>query len=191
MVGARSAAMVWNRIADLEFDRRNPRTASRPLVTGELGLGFAWAFFLASLALFYWSAFLLNRTAFLLATPAILVFLSYSYAKRFTRLTHLHLGASLALAPIGGWVAVSGRLAPAPLVLGAAVMLWVAGFDIIYSCQDVDFDKREGLLSIPEGSGVARALRTARALHAGTVLLLMTLPALLPLGGFYFAGVAV
>lgn len=190
MVSARSAAMVWNRIADLEFDRRNPRTASRPLVTGELGLGFAWAFFLASLALFYLSAFLLNRTALLLATPAILVILSYSYAKRFTRLTHLHLGASLALAPIGGWVAVSGRLAPAPVVLGAAVMLWVAGFDIIYSCQDIDFDRREGLRSIPEGSGVAGALRTARALHAGTVLLLLALPVLLPLGGFYLAGVA-
>jgi len=191
MVGARSAAMVWNRIADLEFDRRNPRTASRPLVTGELGLGFAWAFFLASLALFYLSALLLNRTALLLATPALLVILSYSYAKRFTRLTHLHLGASLALAPIGGWVAVSGRLALAPIVLGAAVMLWVAGFDIIYSCQDVDFDRREGLRSIPEGSGVAAALRAARALHAGTVLLLLALPALLPLGGFYLAGVAV
>jgi len=190
MVGARSAAMVWNRIADLDFDRRNPRTAARPLVTGELGLPFAWAFFLAALVLFYLSAFMLNRLALLLATPAALVIVSYSYAKRVTRLTHLHLGASLGLAPIGGWVAVRGSLDPAPLVLGAAVMFWVAGFDIIYSCQDVDFDRREGLRSIPEHSGVAVALRIATGFHAVTVLLLLALPALVPLGAYYLAGVA-
>jgi 4-hydroxybenzoate polyprenyltransferase len=190
MVGARSAAMVWNRIADLEFDRRNPRTASRPLVTGELGLPFAWAFFLASLLLFYLSAWMLNRLALLLATPAALLIVSYSYAKRFTRLTHLHLGASLGLAPIGGWVAVRGSLDPAPLVLGAAVMLWVAGFDIIYACQDVEFDRRQGLRSIPEHRGVASALRVAAGFHVGTVLLLLALPALAPLGAFYLAGVA-
>jgi len=191
MVGARSAAMVWNRIADLEFDRRNPRTRGRPLVTGEIGMPFVWLFLAASLALFYVSAAMLNRLALLLATPAALVILSYSYAKRFTWLTHLHLGASLAFAPIGAWVAVRGRLEVAPVVLGAAVLCWVAGFDIIYSCQDIDFDRRAGLRSIPQRFGVAAALRIAAALHVLTVALLLVLPAMAPLGVFYLCGVAV
>jgi len=190
MVGARSAAMVWNRIADLEFDRRNPRTSGRPLVTGELGLGFAWLFLVASLALFYLSAAMLNRLALILATPAAAVFLGYSHAKRFTWATHLALGAALGLAPLGAWVAVTGRLDTAPLLLGAAVAVWVAGFDILYACQDVEFDRREGLHSVPARFGVPAGLVVARALHSMTVLLLLALPALLPLGGFWLSGVA-
>jgi 4-hydroxybenzoate polyprenyltransferase len=190
MVGARSAAMTWNRIADLEFDRRNPRTAARPLVTGALGLRFAWVFLAASLALFYLSAAMLNRLALLLATPAAAIILGYSYAKRFTWATHLALGAALGIAPVGAWVAVTGRLAAAPLVLAAAVTAWVAGFDILYACQDVAFDRREGLHSVPARFGVPAALGAARALHVVTALLLLALPAVLPLGAPWLAGMA-
>jgi 4-hydroxybenzoate polyprenyltransferase len=193
MVGARSAAMVWNRIADLRFDRLNPRTASRPLVTGELGLPFAWGFLVASVALFYASAAMLNRLSLLLATPALALILFYSHAKRFTWTTHLFLGASLGLAPLGAWVAVRGTIETAPLLLGTllgtAVALWVAGFDIIYSCQDVEFDRREGLHSVPVRFGVGAALRISSLLHVGTIALLMALPFLLPLGTAYLSGV--
>ncbi len=190
MVGARSAAMIFNRIADLEFDRRNPRTASRPLVTGELSPAFARGSLFASIALFLLSAAMLNRLALLLAAPALALILSYSYAKRVTWLTHLHLGACLGLAPLGSWVAVRGDLAVAPLVLAAAVALWVAGFDVIYACQDVDFDRRESLCSVPLRFGIARGLRISSALHILTVALLLLVPLLLPLGPFYLAGVA-
>jgi 4-hydroxybenzoate polyprenyltransferase len=190
MVGARSAAMVWNRIADLEFDRRNPRTASRPLVTGELGLPFAWGFLAASLGLFYLSASRLNALALLLATPAALVILSYSYAKRVTWLTHLHLGASLGLAPIGAWVGITGRLAAAPLLLGAAVTFWVAGFDILYACQDIDFDRRAKLQSFPARFGLEAALRASARLHLATVLLFAALPLTCPVGLFWLTGMA-
>ncbi|HUD70694.1 MAG TPA: UbiA-like polyprenyltransferase [Dongiaceae bacterium] len=189
MVGARSAAMVFNRIADLEIDRRNPRTASRPLVTGELGLTFAWAFLAASLALFYLSAAMLNRLALLLATPTLLVLLSYSYAKRFTWLTHLHLGASLGIAPIGAWIAVTGRLEGAPVLLGAGVACWVGGFDILYACQDAEFDRGAGLHAVPARFGVGRALQIARALHLLAIALWLLLGTLLPLGGFWYGGV--
>ncbi len=190
MVGARSAAMVWNRIVDLRFDRANPRTASRALVTGELRLPFAWGFLLISIALFYLSAAMLNRMALALATPSLAVILSYSVAKRFTYLTHLHLGASLGLAPVGAWVAIRGSLDAAPLLLGAAVATWVAGFDIIYSCQDIDFDRRNRLHSVPEHFGVPAALRLSSALHVATVLMLLALPGLIPLGAIYLSGVA-
>ena len=190
MVGARSAAMVFNRIADLGFDRRNPRTAMRPLVTGELSLPFAWGTLGAGVVLFFLSAAMLNRLALALAGPALLVVLSYSYAKRVTWLTHLHLGASLGLAPLGALVAVRGTVGAAPLVLAAAVTFWVAGFDVIYSCQDVEFDRREGLHSIPRRFGIARALALSTALHVLTVALLLALPFLLPLGRIYLVGVA-
>ncbi|MBI1950279.1 MAG: 4-hydroxybenzoate octaprenyltransferase [Acidobacteria bacterium] len=190
MIGARSAAMIFNRIADVDFDRRNPRTSSRPLVTGELGLGFAWTALGASVGLFVLSAAMLNRLALLLSAPALLLILSYSYAKRLSFLTHLHLGASLGLAPLGAWIAVRGTIDAAPLVLAAAVTLWVAGFDIIYACQDVEFDRQNGLHSAPRLLGVARALRLSSALHLLTVLLLLLVPLLLPLGWPYLAGVA-
>ena len=190
MVGARSAAMVFNRIADLGFDRRNPRTAMRPLVTGELSLPFAWGTLGAGILLFFLSAAMLNRLALVLAGPALLLVLSYSYAKRGTWLTHLHLGASLGLAPLGAWVAVRGTVGAVPLVLAAAVAFWVAGFDVIYSCQDLEFDRREGLHSIPRRFGIARALALSTALHVLTVALLLALPFLLPLGRIYLVGVA-
>lgn len=190
MVGARSAAMIFNRIADLEFDRRNPRTAARPLVTGELGLPIAWTALAASIALFLASAARLNRLSFLLAFPALVLILSYSYAKRLTWLTHLHLGAALGLAPLGAWIAVRGTIEPAPLILAAAVTLWVAGFDVLYACQDLEFDRREGLHSIPRRFGIAPALRISSALHLGTIALLFLMPLFLPLGPVYLAGTA-
>jgi 4-hydroxybenzoate polyprenyltransferase len=190
MVGARSAAMIFNRIADLDFDRNNPRTAARPLVTGELGLGFAWTALGASVGLFVLSAAMLNRLALVLAAPALLLILSYSYAKRLSLLTHLHLGASLGLAPLGAWIAVRGTIDAAPLILAAAVTFWVAGFDVIYACQDIEFDRLHGLHSAPRRFGVARALGLSSALHFLTVLLLLLVPFLLPLGWPYIAGVA-
>jgi 4-hydroxybenzoate polyprenyltransferase len=189
MVGARSAAMVFNRIVDLEFDRRNPRTRSRPLVTGTLGVPFAWGFLAASVALFVLSAAMLNRLALLLAAPALALVLSYSYAKRITWLTHLHLGAALGLAPIGAWIAVRGDLAAVPLVLGAAVMLWVAGFDILYACQDIGFDRQAGLRSFPARFGVKAALRASTLLHLAMVAVLLALPLLTDLSVLYLAGV--
>jgi len=191
MVGARSAAMVFNRIADLEYDRRNPRTGSRPLVTGALGMSFAWGFLAASVALFILSAAMLNRLALLLSVPALALILSYSYAKRVTWLTHLHLGVALGLAPIGAWVAVRGDIATAPLVLAAAVTLWVAGFDLIYACQDVGFDRQAGLRSFPVRFGIPAALRVSNLLHLAMVVLLVTLPAWTDLGWVYLAGIGV
>jgi 4-hydroxybenzoate polyprenyltransferase len=191
MVGARSAAMVFNRIADLDFDRRNPRTADRPLVTGLLTLPFAWGALAASVGLFLLSAAMLNRMTLVLAPPALALVLSYSYAKRITWLTHLHLGASLGLAPLGAWIAVRGEIAAAPLVLAAAVTLWVAGFDVLYACQDVAFDRGHGLRSIPSRFGIARALLISSALHAGTVALLLILPLFAPaLGAAWLVGAA-
>jgi 4-hydroxybenzoate polyprenyltransferase len=191
MVGARSAAMVMNRIADVRFDARNPRTAARPLVTGELSTGFAWIFMMAAIALFFASAASLNRLALLLAAPALLLVLSYSYAKRVTWLTHWHLGASLGLAPLGAWIAVRGSVESPAFVLAAAVAFWVAGFDIIYACQDVAVDARERLHSVPLRFGIRGALRISSAMHVLTVILLLSLAALLPLGWFYLSGVAV
>lgn len=188
MVGARSAAMVFNRLIDLDFDRRNPRTRSRPLVTGELGVGFAWFFLMASVALFLLSAAMLNRLALMLAIPALALILTYSLTKRLSWLTHLHLGASLALAPLGAWIAVRGSIDTLPLLLALGVALWVAGFDMIYSCQDIEFDRRERLRSAPARFGIAGALRLSKALHIGAAILFLSLPLSSSLGGWYLAG---
>jgi 4-hydroxybenzoate polyprenyltransferase len=182
--------MIFNRIVDLDYDRKNPRTASRPLVTGELGLGFAWVALGASTALFILSAAMLNRLTLLLAAPALFLILSYSYAKRLSWLTHLHLGASLGLAPLGAWIAVRGTIDVPPLLFAAAVTFWVAGFDIIYACQDVEFDRLHHLHSVPSRFGVAGALRLSSFLHLLTVLLLLLAAGVLPLGWPYLAAVA-
>jgi 4-hydroxybenzoate polyprenyltransferase len=172
MVGARSAAMTMNRIADLEYDRRNPRTAARPLVTGALSLRFAWAFTLAASAVLVLAAWQLNRLALLLSPVALAALLTYSFTKRFTACSHLVLGFCLGMAPAAAWIAVSGSLDWRMLILCAAVTLWVAGFDVLYALQDVEFDRRAGLHSIPEKFGVPRALLLARAMHLGVVVLL-------------------
>ena len=172
MVGARSAAMAFNRLVDRRQDRLNPRTAGRELPQGLLEPGFVVGFTLAASALFFFSAWRLNPLALLLSPPALAIVLLYSFTKRFTSLSHLFLGLSLAIAPVGGWVAVRGELSADPFYLAACVLLWVAGFDIIYSCQDTDFDRRMGLYSIPGRLGVTAALKISALLHAGMVAVL-------------------
>lgn len=190
MAGARSAAMAFNRIADLPYDAINPRTRSRPLVSGTLTLRFAWLFLAGSAALFVTAAAMLNRLAFLLSWPALAVILGYSLTKRYTAASHLILGLALGIAPVGGWVAVRGAIDPPALLLALAVLCWVAGFDVIYSCQDVEFDARVGLRSLPRRLGIARALEVSRALHATMVALLVVVGILCGRGAWFAAGVA-
>ncbi len=176
MVGARSAAMAFNRIVDREFDARNPRTASRAIPAGLLSVSFVWAFTVASAALFFLAAAMLNRLTLLLAPVALASVLLYSYTKRFTSLSHVVLGWCLSIAPTGAWVAVRGAIdGPVPLLLSCVVLLWTAGFDVLYACQDYDFDRRAGLRSIPARVGVARALWVSRLLHAGAFAALVGL----------------
>ena len=172
MVGARSAAMTMNRIADLEYDRRNPRTAGRPLVTGALTLEFAWAFAVASSAVLVVAAWKLNPLALALSPVALGLLFAYSYTKRFTSYSHLILGVCLGIAPGAAWIAIAGSLDWRMWVLCGAVTLWVAGFDVLYALQDMDFDRRAGLYSIPQRFGAARALWISRGMHAAVVGLL-------------------
>jgi 4-hydroxybenzoate polyprenyltransferase len=189
MVSARSAAMGVNRLADHALDARNPRTASRELPRGVLSRREAWWFVAASVAVFVLAAGCLNSLCLALSPVALAIVFGYSYTKRFTALSQLALGLSLAVAPVGAWLAIRGRFDAAPLVLALAVVLWVAGFDTIYACQDAELDRREGLHSIPARLGVARALLVSRALHVGAVAALLALYALAPLHPLYLAGV--
>jgi 4-hydroxybenzoate polyprenyltransferase len=189
MVGARSAAMGFNRLADHAIDARNPRTAARELPAGQLARREVWLFVLASAALLVVAAWRLNPLCLALSPVALLIVLGYSYTKRFTALSHLVLGLGLAIAPVGAWLAIQGRFAPTPLVLGLAVLAWVAGFDTIYACQDVEFDRKAGLHSLPARVGIRRALIVARMLHVFAVGLLAALYWLEPLHPVYLAGV--
>ena len=190
MVGARSAAMAFNRIADRAYDAANPRTATRAIPAGQLSLPFAWAFTAAAAALFFLAAAMLNRLTLLLAPVALASVLLYSYTKRFTSLSHVVLGWCLCIAPTGAWVAVRGALdSPVPLLLSLVVLLWTAGFDVLYACQDYDFDRRAGLRSIPARVGVGRALWVSRLLHAGAFAALVGLYFLTGLGALALAGV--
>jgi 4-hydroxybenzoate polyprenyltransferase len=190
MVGARSAAMGFNRLADQAIDARNPRTAGRELPRGLLSRGQVWAFVLVSAALLVVAAAQLNPLCLALSPVALAIVFGYSYTKRFTAAAHLVLGLALGVAPIGAWLAVRGAFAVEPLVLALAVLGWVAGFDTIYACQDAEFDRREGLHSLPARLGVARALHVARGLHVLAVLCLGALYWLTPLHALYLAGVA-
>jgi len=190
MVGARSAAMTMNRIADLHYDRLNPRTQQRPLVTGALTLRFAWVFALASSAVLVVAAWQLNPLALKLSPVALAVVFLYSYTKRFTAWSHLVLGFCLGMSPAAAWIAVSGALDPRMLILCAAVTLWVAGFDVLYACQDIEFDKRVGLYSIPKRFGVAGALAIARGMHILMVALLAWLAVSFHLPWPAWAGIA-
>ncbi|MET0650243.1 MAG: UbiA-like polyprenyltransferase [Pyrinomonadaceae bacterium] len=191
MVGARSAAMAFNRIADREFDARNPRTATRAIPAGQLSVSFAWAFTLASAALFFLASAMLNWLALLLSPVALASVLLYSYTKRFTSLSHVVLGWCLGIAPTGAWVAVRGAIdSPVPLLLTLLVLLWTAGFDVLYACQDTEFDRGAGLRSIPARLGVSRALWVSRLLHAGAFAALVGLYFLTDLGVPALAGVA-
>jgi len=177
MVSARSAAMTINRIVDLRYDRANPRTAQRALATGALSLSFAWTFTVCACAVFLVAAWRLNPLALKLAPVALAVLFFYSFTKRFTHWSHLFLGFALGVSPAAAWIAVTGRLDQRMLILCAAVTLWVGGFDVLYACQDVEFDRSAGLFSVPRRFGVARALGIARAMHAVVVALLVWLAA--------------
>ncbi|MEJ7617505.1 MAG: UbiA-like polyprenyltransferase, partial [Pyrinomonadaceae bacterium] len=158
--------MAFNRIVDRQYDARNPRTAARALPAGALSLRFAWMFTIVCAALFFLAAAMLNRLTLLLAPIALFSVLAYSYTKRFTSLSHIALGWALAIAPTGAWIAVRGALdSPVPLMLSLVVLLWTAGFDVLYACQDYDFDQQTNLHSVPARLGIARSLWVARALH--------------------------
>ncbi|MCX7424165.1 MAG: putative 4-hydroxybenzoate polyprenyltransferase [Planctomycetia bacterium] len=194
MVTARSAAMAFNRLADRRLDALNPRTRSRHLPTGTLGVATVAVFTIAcSLGFVAGTLLFLPRNPLPLyaSAPVLLFLFGYSFAKRFTLLSHFWLGAALMLAPVAAWVAIRAEVAWPPVVLGAAVMLWVAGFDIIYACQDVEFDTQMRLRSIPARLGVTRALRIAATCHLGMVVLLVVLAVVYPgFGWIYRAGVA-
>ena len=175
MVGARSAAMTMNRIADLEYDGRNPRTANRALPTGELSVGFAWVFTIVASAVLVIAAWQLNPLALKLSPVALAILFFYSYTKRFTSWSHFVLGFCLGISPAAAWIAIRGSLDSRMLILCAAVTLWVGGFDVLYACQDVEFDKAAGLYSIPKKFGVARALLIARGMHVVMIALLVWL----------------
>jgi 4-hydroxybenzoate polyprenyltransferase len=191
MVGARSAAMTINRIADRAYDARNPRTANRALPKGELTVGFAWAFTIAASALLVIAAWQLNPLALKLSPVALAVLFFYSYTKRFTSWAHLVLGFCLGMSPAAAWIAIRGSLDWRMLILCAAVTLWVGGFDVLYACQDVAFDKEAGLYSIPKKFGVAGALMIARVMHVAMVGLLTWLAVSFALGWPAYVGICV
>jgi 4-hydroxybenzoate polyprenyltransferase len=195
MVFARSTAMAFNRIVDRKVDADNPRTAIRHIPKGLLSVTAVGVFtiacaaaFVAATSIFWYSSG--NRLPLFLSVPVLVFICLYSFTKRFTALAHFWLGASLMLAPLSTWIAIRGQVAWPPVVLGGAVLFWVAGFDIIYACQDVEFDKRVGLYSVPARIGVPWSLRVAMFCHAAMVALLAVLPMVFELGWIYWLGVA-
>ena len=191
MVAARSAAMTINRIADVRYDKENPRTKTRALVTGALSVSFAWAFTIAAGTVFFLAAWQLNSLAFKLAPLAVAILFFYSFTKRFTSWSHLFLGLALGISPAAAWIAVTGSLDWRMLILCGAVTLWVGGFDVLYACQDVEFDQQVGLYSVPKRFGIAAALQIARVMHVGVVLLLSWLAASFGLPWPAWAGIVV
>lgn len=191
MVGARSAAMAFNRLVDAEFDAQNPRTAGRHLPAGLLNRAQVWLFFAVAVALFELASWQLNTLCLWLSPIALLIVLGYSYTKRFTALCHLILGFGIGIAPIGAWIAVRGSLATIPLMLGAVVMLWIGGFDIIYALQDYDFDVNSPLHSLPKRVGKANALCVSRLMHGLMLLLLLAIGLLSGLHLFYYVGLGI
>ncbi|MDX1931115.1 MAG: UbiA-like polyprenyltransferase [Capsulimonadales bacterium] len=190
MVGARSAAMAFNRLVDRHFDAANPRTATRALPAGSISVRFVVGFIVLASLLLILAAWNLNRMAFLLSPVALAIVFFYSFTKRFTAWSHAFLGLALAVAPVGAWIAVAGSLSLPPLLLGAAVLCWLIGFDTIYALQDVDFDRKVGLYSLPARFGPAVALKLARWFHVGMIGFLLALGFTVPLGIWYFTGVA-
>ena len=190
MVGARSAAMGFNRLADQALDARNPRTAGRELPRGVLGRREVWALVLISAAALVLAAAMLGPLCLALSPVALAIVFGYSYTKRFTALSHVVLGLALAIAPVGAWLAIRGSFSPIAVVLGLAVLAWVAGFDTIYSCQDAIFDREAGLHSLPARIGVRRALLAARAFHVAAIGFLAAVYPLAHLHPLYLAGVA-
>ena len=191
MVGARSCAMAFNRLADAEIDSENPRTATRAIPAGLITKAAVWVFTLISAGLLVVAAWRLNPLAFALSPVALAVIMGYSYTKRFTSLSHFWLGLALSISPVGAWIAVKGQFDLTPIVLCCVVLLWTAGFDIIYACQDVNFDKKHGLHSIPARIGIRWALWLSSVLHIIAVGLLFCIPLLTELGLFYYIGVGI
>jgi 4-hydroxybenzoate polyprenyltransferase len=190
MVGARSTAMAFNRIADRKYDARNPRTRTRAIPAGLLSVGFVWLFTVVAAVLFFVAAAMLNRLTLWLAPIALASVILYSFTKRWTLLSHIVLGWCLSIAPTGAWIAVRGAIdSPVPLLLSLVVLLWTAGFDILYACQDYEFDRSEGLRSVPARFGIARSLWIARALHAGAFTALVALYWIAQLGSVALIGV--
>ena len=183
MVFARTAAMLFNRLVDWSLDQRNPRTASRHLLVSKLT---ARVLLVLSSVGFVLAASAINRLTFILSPVALALIFFYSVTKRFTSATHFFLGLALAIAPVGTWIAQTGRIDPAPLVLAAGVVCWVAGFDLIYATQDYDFDRREGIRSLVVKLGIARSLRMAQLLHLFTFVALVGFGVTAKLGAIYF-----
>ena len=189
MVAARSAAMSFNRLVDVSIDAANPRTRSRALPAGVLTQSFVRSFVVIASAIFVFAAWELNQLAFLLSPVALAVLLLYSYTKRWTRWSHLVLGFALGIAPAAAWIAVRGSLDPRILLLTAAVTFWVGGFDVLYACQDYEFDQQAGLHSLPRYCGIGNSLWVARVFHLAMLLLLAALIAVFHLGALAIAGV--
>ena len=191
MVSARSAAMAFNRFADADLDGANPRTSTRALPAGTLSRSFVAGFVLVSACIFVAAAAMLNRLTLLLAPAALAVVLGYSYTKRITRWSHLVLGLALGIAPSAAWIAVRGSLDLRIVVLTGAVLLWVAGFDTLYACQDFEHDRKVGLRSVPAAFGLERAFWLARVMHIAMIAMLIWLVVLFHLGAVACLGIAV
>lgn len=191
MVAARSAAMAFNRFTDLPFDKLNPRTSNWILPQNELSITFVKAFTMISIAIFIMSTYMLNKICFMLSPIALFIILSYSYSKRFTYLTHFHLGLSLSIAPIGAWLAIIEKCNLTPILIAISVILWVAGFDILYATQDIEFDKKYNLKSIPARYGIKNALILSSLCHAIMMLPLILIYFIANMGIFYLAGLLI
>ncbi len=190
MIGARSSAMGFNRVVDKKFDALNPRTKNRELPTGKISTFEAIVFIIFFSALFIYASYKLNKLCFYLSPVALAVIFFYSFTKRFTWLSHIFLGISLGLAPVGAWLAIAGRFDLPPIILGIGVLTWISASDIIYACQDYEFDLKHGLYSIPKKFGIERALKISSAIHFLTFLSFVALKYLLNLGTIYTIGLA-
>ena len=189
LVGARNGANALNRIVDKDFDKKNPRTANRHMPKGEVKNYEAWGIVLLCFSIFILAAFMLNPLCFMLSPVALFLFIIYSYTKRFTWLCHLVLGITCGGAPVGAWLAVTGEFALAPIILGAVVTLWIAGFDIIYATQDIEFDRKIGLFSIPAKFGLKGSLYISSLFHFVMILLLISLYYIMQTGWIYLLGI--
>lgn len=191
MISARSAAMGLNRLIDAEIDKENPRTSDRSIPKGLITKKKTSIYIIISLLIYFISTYMLNKLTFILSPIPVLIFILYSYTKRFTNLCHIVLGIALGLAPIGAWIATTGNIEISAVILGLSVLLWVAGFDILYAIQDIDFDRKQGLYSIPSVMGIYGALIIARILHTLSFLLFITLKFTASLGSIYLAGILI
>ena len=189
LIGARNGANALNRIIDMDFDKKNPRTANRHMPKGEVKNYEAWGIVLLCFSIFILAAYMLNPLCFMLSPVALFLFIIYSYTKRFTWLCHLVLGITCGGAPVGAWLAVTGEFALAPIVLGAVVTLWIAGFDIIYATQDIEFDRKIGLFSIPAKFGLKGSLYISSFFHFIMILLLISLYFIMQTGWIYLLGI--